>query len=293
MPSYILKTNRNSFTLRHKKYKRYRSDIWGYIAMQNRKNKFTEQMREFAERDLRSRLRRTSKKRRKILFKRFRLFRNYHGTFQYAVNVKPRPKSKKPLTMRGSLRLLGKKLKAFYYFRLRRKSLRKLFKYRNLQKARIVTLSVQNKRFFGISAGRSAIGAEVESRIDVILYRLNFISTIYDGRRFIKTKRAFVMGPCKRKRNYRKFFTFFMLKKHFHKVPLFHFVSLRYDLLLFRKVVLKHLVFAQKLLSYPPNYLMVNYKTMIGLRHINPPMKKVRYPFRGSLAHFIGAALYY
>jgi len=153
--------------------------------------------------------------------------------------------------------------------------------------------SIASYQFIASPHSRGSVGATLESRIDVILYRLNFISSIYEGRRFIQTKKAFVLSPCTRNRIYRKFFIFSQLKKHYYKVPLFHFVSLRYDLALYRKVILKNLVYAAKLLSYPPNYFMVTYKTMIGLRLANPPVQKVRYPFHGSLAYFIGTALYF
>jgi len=180
----------------------------------------------------------------------------------------------------------------------RRKSLRKHFSRRSIKKRRLqqipfYSLASKQERFSSLDSQQGSVASIFEARIDVILYRLNFIPSIYDGRRIIKTKKAFVLGPCKRKRIYRKFFSFFTLKKHYYKVPLFHFVSLRYDLSLLRKITLKNLVFAAKLLSYPPDYFMVSYKTMIGLRVTNPPLHKVRYPFFGTLAYFIGTALYF
>lgn len=69
--------------------------------------------------------------------------------------------------MRGSMMILRKKLKAFYYFRLRRKSLRKLFKYRAIYKRRNYTTFNSENRFLTPSVLRSDIGATVESRFDV------------------------------------------------------------------------------------------------------------------------------
>ena len=38
---------------------------------------------------------------------------------------------------------------------------------------------------------------------------------------------------------------------------------------------------------------MVDYRTMIGLRHMPIQAQRVRYPFQGTLAYFIGLAIYY
>jgi ribosomal protein S4 len=298
MVSFIQKTNRNSFTLRYKKYKKFRSDIWGNLAFVNKKNALTTQMRKFAEEDLRKRLRQYPNKKKREIFQRFGLNKGFLRSFEYSVKLKAQAKRKKPLTMRGLMMILRKKLNTFYYCRLKRKSLRKLFSKKNIKKHRLYNTPIYqtnnaSEKFLTPSLTKGSVGSILESRIDVILYRLNFIQSIYEGRSFVKTKKAFVLAPCKNSKIYRKFFSFITLKKHYYKVPLFHFVSLRYDLSLLRKVVLINLINASKLLAYPPDYLMVNYKTMIGLRHTNPPVNRIRYPFHGTLAYFIGTAIYF
>jgi len=65
MVTYIQKTNRNSFTLKYKKYKRLRSDLWGHIAYVNKQNAFTTQMKRFAEQDLRNRMRHFPKRKKR------------------------------------------------------------------------------------------------------------------------------------------------------------------------------------------------------------------------------------
>jgi len=253
------------------------------------------QMRKYAERDLRQAIKRRPRNKRKQLYRRFKLVRNFNQKFEYSITVKPESKPKRRLSFRGSLMLMRKKFRAFYGLRYRQKSLRKIFAKvgRKHFTSRNRILITSNSRFVPTFPSPGLGGSMLESRIDVILYRLNFIQYIYEGRRFLREKKAFVLGPCKRKRVYRKFFSFFTLKEHYHKVPLFYFVSLRYDLSLLRKVLLRNLIYARKLMFYPPNYLLVNYKTMIGLRHITPIISKVRYPFRATLGNFLGLAVYF
>lgn len=41
MVKYIQTTNRNTFTSKVKKYKKLRNDIWGRLALRNKKNAIT------------------------------------------------------------------------------------------------------------------------------------------------------------------------------------------------------------------------------------------------------------
>lgn len=54
----------------------------------------------------------------------------------------------------------------------------------------------------------------------------------------------------------------------------------------------KSYVRASKLLAYPHHILWLTIEYDRSALH-NPLVNKVRYPFRGSLAYFIGAALYF
>lgn len=51
-----------------------------------------------------------------------------------------------------------------------------------------------------------------------MLYRANFIQTPYEGRRFIREKKAFVLEPAKHKD---RFFHYYYLKECYHKVLFF------------------------------------------------------------------------
>jgi hypothetical protein len=275
MTTYIQKTNKNSFTLRYKKYKKLGSDLWGRIAFVNKKNDFTTHMKNMAEQDIKNRIRFLSKQKKRRIQKRFRLRRKAQ-LFQYTVLEKPKRVRRNRITARSKLRVLRKKIKAFYYLRLTQKSIRKLVGHRKFRR----------------SNSKNVTSSFLETRFDVMLYRLNFISSIYEGRRIIKTKKAFVLGPSTKTSNH-KFFSTSTMRKAYHQIPIFYFITLNYKLALHRKIYLKNIIYAWKLIAYPPSYLLASYKTMIGLRLNNPKVQKIRYPFRGSLAHFIGAALYF
>jgi len=281
---YYLPTNPNSFRPRYRKYKQIRSDIWGNLAFLNKKNSFFTIMRRYAYLNLRQRIFRFRKKKAKRLRRAFK----FYGTrrfFEFSIKKKKHIEIKQKPKVRYSLRLLRKKLILFYGFRLRRKPLRKLFQRAN--RGKIGRTFLETHRF------RNPVPAkrvDLEARIDVLLYRLNFIHSVYEGRRFIREKRAFVMKPSPKGP---KFFLYYTIRKYFHKVPYFHFITLRYDLALLRKCRLLNMIYAAKLLAYPPDYLMVDYRTMIGLRHMPILARRVRYPFQGTLAFFLGLAIYF
>jgi hypothetical protein len=285
MTVFIQHTNPNGFTPRYRKYKQLRSDIWGYLAYANKKNDFYKIMRRYAEVQLRKRIR-VFKTKKKRYFQRLFRMNKPRFRFEYSVKARREPELKKPLNFRSSLRVLRKKLVMFYNFRLRGKPLRKLFSKANRFVQRRTIFKQGNRYLDPVLSHKN----DLEARIDVLLYRLNFIQTVYEGRRFIQGKLAFILKPST---DSGKFFHYYTAKKYFHKVPLFHFISLRYDLAIILKYKLINMILANKLLSYPPDYLMVDYRTMIGLRHIPAIPIRVRYPFQGTLAYFIGLAMYY
>jgi ribosomal protein S4 len=282
----LTRTNPNAFHPKYRTYKKLRNDIWGTLAFLNKKNKFYRTMKLQAYVQLKKRIRRLKLNRRKRIYKAFRTRKPTPQ--QFSIRGKAQIKLKKPLNFRSSLQILRKKMLAFYGFRLRRKPQRKLFAHTNKATKKTQMMLFQN-RFIFPSISKKAPNA-FESRFDVVLYRSNMVRTIPSAKRIIKEKMCFIMEPAIRRK---KFFRYFSVKKHFQKIPLFHFTSLRYDLALRRKSTLLHLIRARKLLAYPPNYLMVNFNSMIALRIREPSPQLVRYPFPGTLAYFLGLAIYF
>lgn len=244
MPAFAQATNPNSFVLRYKRFKYFRSDIWGSLAFHNKKNAFYKVMRRHAQMQLQSRIRFMQRKKKRFIRRAFRT-RYTRKSFEYDVTTRPKTSLKKPLKFRSSLQVLRKKLLIFYGFRLRRKPMRKIFAKVNISVGRRKIMVLQNNRFVKPIPKRN-IANDLESRIDIMLYRANFIQTPYEGRRFIREKKAFVLEPAKHKD---RFFRYYYLKECYHKVPLFHFVTLRYDLALRRKMTLIHLLWAGQLES--------------------------------------------
>jgi len=89
MVSYIQATNRNSFTLRFKKYKRLRKDIWGRLALHNKKNYITALIRTYAERDLHHRIRQLPRRKKFRILRKFNFKTRFHQ-FRYQLKEKPR-----------------------------------------------------------------------------------------------------------------------------------------------------------------------------------------------------------
>jgi ribosomal protein S4 len=309
MVQYLQKTNRNSFTLRNRKLRRLRGDIWGRLAIAGKNDAISRYLMRLGHTELRRMSKAFSREAKRRVYRNFGI-PGFMQTFEYSVKVKAEPKPPQRLKARANYFLIRKRLLAYYSMRLRRKSIRKVFKQKrgpSQKKLSFVTRYIPKYNPSNSLSGRyiyydyvnKPLAISLESRIDVILHRLNFSDCIYAGRHLIRTKRVFVMGPSRHARESkhkinRKFFYCTRPKKHYHKVPLFHFVTLTRDLTLRRKLYLKHMIYSWKLISYPPDYLMVDYGTMIGLRHRNPGISEIRYPFRGGyLSSFLGAALWF
>ncbi len=108
----------------------------------------------------------------------------------------------------------------------------------------------------------------LESRLDVILYRSNFVLTIYEARQLINHKKVLVNNKIISKINTQilpqdiiSFKTIKKIKHTIEKVPF--------------------------LFKYCPSHLHINYKTLeIGL-HAKPQLKNLSFPFRFKIRRFL------
>ena len=74
-----------------------------------------------------------------------------------------------------------------------------------------------NSLFKFIPSAHQSICDMFEARIDVILYRLNFIRALFQGQIFVKKKFVYCMRPMDTKNQKNKFFSFYHLKSIFIK----------------------------------------------------------------------------
>lgn len=89
----------------HKKYRRYRNDIWGILALKQKKNFITRLIYDFTNMALRARLRRVTKKQKRKIRKFFgkTLKRHSFKNFTYQINVKAKQQKFHKKTKRGNL----------------------------------------------------------------------------------------------------------------------------------------------------------------------------------------------
>jgi len=104
---------------------------------------------------------------------------------------------------------------------------------------------LQDNNRFALNIG-IAPRVRIETRIDVMLYRLNFIPNIWDGRRLIRNKLAYIMTPrhsiqhsfstlWKHLNLRRKFYYYYVARKYFHSVALLNAISVQLSFALQRK----------------------------------------------------------
>src|SRR5271169_4217130 len=125
MVQFIRPTNRKSFKPRYRKYLTLRSDIWGRVALLNKKNGFTEHMKRFIFKEMMSRIKKLPLKRKIRIYKKLKMPKLKKRQFEYKVVEKAEPKEKPRLTKKQAVYNLHKKIKYFYHLHFKRKSLRK------------------------------------------------------------------------------------------------------------------------------------------------------------------------
>ncbi len=118
----------------------------------------------------------------------------FKNEFRYALNVKPEAKRKRLPGFSGRLRLLAKKFKHFYFLKIRNQPLRKILKVKPMLRKNLPRYLKPIYGRFTMQVG-IAPRVRIENRIDVMLYRLNIIPNIWEGRRLIRSKLAYIMTP--------------------------------------------------------------------------------------------------
>lgn len=275
MVVYVQKQNRNSFTLRFKRYKMLRYDLWGRISWANRRNNITHYLKYFAAKDTFSRLKILKKKKRRKLRRFLKLSRKYKPRLyetnknkfyigKMSGNRTGRPKEAK-LKRRSAVRNLKHTFRFFYGLSFRRKSLRK---------------------FFTIKSSQPSVALEL--RIDTLLYRSNFFQTVAEARKFVnfirllKNKKIskFICLPNK-------------LKANTQILP-YQILVMTPTLTLKRKsVLLNYLRATNKIYNCRYSHILINFRLLaVALLRI-PNATEIRFPFSNiPLLRFLGVARY-
>lgn len=276
MIAYIQQTNRNSFTRRYKKYKLLRCDIWGRIALLNKKNYVTSYLKYHANQDVLSRTQQLTRRRRIQVSQNLGIIHNPNA-FYYNVAIKATPPKGKMKLHNAMVRLIHKRILLFYSLRFKSKSLRKRMRTHS-------TIS----GYAGINRDK----AYLEGRADVLLYRCNLGDSIRGCRRLIKYGHVFMLGP--KAPNDTRFFSCQKIKKSEFQLPIFYMIRLCPAYSLIRKrLIYNYLLARNKFISLPPKWIMPQYGPMLFLLLFLPKVSHVKYLFKGTLATFLGTALYF
>ena len=115
----------------------------------------------------------------------------------------------------------------------------------------------------------------VEHRLDIMLFRSNFATSMREARQFINHKHVLVNGGIISHTNY--------ILENFDMVSLDHKV---------KKTILKKLLNISKLkvALYPPRYIYVDYTLLLSCIIFNPMNTQVPFPFSIDLKKWLGLA---
>lgn len=261
----------------HKKYRRYRSDIWGKLALKQRNNFITNLIYDFAQMALRRRLRKVTFKARRRVRKVFgkTLKRISFKNFNYDITVKAKQQRFRPSSRRGNLLKMRRQISLYYGGgRIRAKTFRRYSRL-IVEKANRKTIYI-DKTPYHEYANPTTYASLVESRLDVLLLRCNFVDSIYRARTFVFHRKCKVQGltrvshPAMLIKNYQRF----MLKGNYAK-------NIRHNLVKRMK--------SKRTFINTPSYIFVNYALMIAFKIENPITRLVSFPFAeqpGALANF-------
>ena len=134
-----------------------------------------------------------------------------------------------------------------FYGNLRKKNFKRIFRQKGL-----------NDNFLGRS-----FAYFLESRLDVILYRANFFTSIYSARQFINHKKVLVNGVVENKPGIKLYVNDIISISNYKNFY----------------VNIKNRLIQKKLLGNYPSYLEVNYKLGLIMLTKIPDVKEVPYPF--------------
>lgn len=177
----MIKKNRRCRNLTHKKYRHFRCDLWGRLALKRRNNFITNLICDFNVLALKRRLRHASPK------MRLKLKRFFSPELQTRLARRPAFQINNPSvqrrirnnSQRGIILRLRRQI-ALYYSggKIREKTYRKLSRRIRPEKKKI----------------HKTVGAVFESRLDALLLRSCFVDSVYRARSLIAANKIKVVG---------------------------------------------------------------------------------------------------
>lgn len=259
---------------RYKFYRKYLTDLWGLLTTRNKKTKTLKFLVKKLVPIMKKRIRRMAKKSmRKKMYIKLALKKKFfdpNKIFDLSkISKQSRKVRTKRPTYRGLLLAMKKKMRVYYGMKINRKKLRKLS----------FLVKVRSNRFF------SRI---LESRLDSLIFRSNFSSSILEARQLIKHGKVKILVP-KLHNN----LTWVNLDNPGHRVHYFTPIELQDRLKIRRKHYLIKTLKAYKFCCYPPDYLYVNFRLMHSFTTTKLRDPAVKFIFPGNLSYFFGLSKYF
>jgi ribosomal protein S4 len=254
------KRNRRCRKLVNKKYRRY-GDIWGRLALKKRDNFITSLTYNFESQAFGRRKRRLPSKLKRIVRKKFRTKLKKRTHFAFEINTSTKQIRKRRLSRRGNLLKLRRQISLYYGGgRIRKKTFRR---YGRMTSER----STESINSYGAYMHHSydSYAAIIESRLDVLLLRSNFVDSIYKARAYIFYRKSYVQGhngvthPG-------------VLVQNFQQFGLRGYYTRQLRKSLFTRIK-KHAVLCL------PSYLYINFSLLIAFKIEDPITMAISYPF--------------
>ena len=264
----------NKRLFRYKFYRKYLTDLWGLLTTRNKKGRTLKFLVKKLVPVMKKKIRRMSKRDdRKKMYIKLALKKKFfdpNKIFDLSkISKQSRKSRRKRINYRGLLLAMKKKMRVYYGMKINRKKLRKLS----------FLVKVRSHKFF------SRI---LESRLDSLLFRSNFCSSILEARQLVKHGKVKLLVP-KKKNN----LTWIHLENPGHRVPYFTPIQLDDILKIRRKHYLIKTLKAHRFCNYPPNYLYVNFSLMHSFTTTKLRDPEVKYIFLGNLSYFFGLSKYF
>ncbi|RYX79869.1 hypothetical protein EON71_00155 [bacterium] len=281
--------------LKHKQYRRLRADIWGTVGLKNKKNQITKKLKTYLEQDFKYKIKNYNKinktkaylkTEKKALFSRFyiRKKKKFFQRFEFDFNVvaKAQEKRKKRQSYRGILLNQRRRFLIFFGEHFLRKQLRKITKSIKISRNRFLerkfTISFPSQKNFGSIFG---------SRIDLLLFRSNFCTTMRQSRQLVKHNKVL----CMVKSSIKNFFEFKKIKNLGFSVPIYSPIILNEHLQHKRKNLVRHLLLKNLLYYARPKDLFIDYKSFMSFRIYDTNHQRL--PFGANLSYFAGLSKFF
>ena len=252
--------NKRSRKLVHKQYRRY-GDIWGRLALKKRDNFITTLVYRLESQSFNRKKRKMPHKMKRSVRKKFKVKGQTFTPFAFEINTTVKQVRRRRQSRRGNLLKLRRAASLYYGGgRIRKKTFRRYGK-QTSEKARFFFDHLKNEN----SGQISTYGALVESRLDILLLRCNFVDSIYRARILILQRKAYaqslqgVSSPA-------------LLIKTFQCFGLRGNYSIQLRRALLARVK-KHAILCL------PSYLFINFTLMTAFKIEHPHTERTSFPF--------------